>query len=99
MHFWLSNQSQALPLADLRLRIDGRDVWHGQLRTGQQDNWGEITLNLRSGSHDVAVTEKKTGTTVSLSVDNDKEVWVVIAFFSPPSQFSVEILDRPVAFM
>jgi hypothetical protein len=99
LHVFVSNQSLAMPIADLEISINGRKIFHQEMTTGTQHNWEQVTIQVATGKHMLVVSEAKTQTRKSVEVNVDRELWIVVRFDSPPAQFIVDVFDHPVAFM
>lgn len=99
LHIFVSNQSMAMAIADIEVNVDEQQVFHREMATGTQHNWGEVTVPVVSGDHLVVFTEAKSRTRTSKTINVDRELWIVITFSSPPAEFKVDVFDHPVAFM
>jgi len=99
LHVFVSNQSRAMPAADLEISINGRQIFRREMTTGTQHHWGQITAPLASGKYILVISETKTQTRQSEVLNIDRELWMVVTFHSPPAQLKVDVLDHPVAFM
>jgi hypothetical protein len=99
LHIFVSNQSIAMAVADIEVNIDEQQIFHREMTTGTQHNWGEVTIPVVGGEHMVVITEAKTRTRTSETINVDRELWIVIRFSSPPAEFKMDVFDHPVAFM
>lgn len=99
LHILVSNQSLTIPVADIQVTINGKQVFHREMAAGTQHHWSEIALPIVSGEHLVVLTEANTHTHMSATINVNREVWMVVKFASPPPEFQMEVLDHPVAFM
>lgn len=89
----------AMPVSDLEIRIDGRQIFRREMTTGTQHNWEQVTTPVTSGKYTLAISEAKTQTRKSEVLNVDRELWIVVTFHSPPAQLKVDVFDHPVAFM
>jgi len=99
LHIFISNQSMAMTIAEIEVTIDGQQIFHREMATGTQHNWTEVTIPARSGEHIIVLTEAKTQTRTSKTINADRELWIVVMFSSPPDEFKIDVFDHPVAFM
>jgi hypothetical protein len=99
LHIFVSNQSMTMAVAEIEVTIDGQQVFHREMETGTQHNWGEVTIPVVIGEHVVVLTEAKTRTSTSETINADRELWIVVRFSSPPPEFKIDVFDHPVAFM
>lgn len=99
LHIFVSNQSMAMAVAEIDVTIDGQQVFHREMATGTQHNWGEVTLPVVSGEHLVVLTEANTRTRTSEAINVDRELWIAVRFSSPPAEFKMDVFDHPVAFV
>lgn len=98
LHFFVSNQSPAIPFSNLEISVDGRTIFHREMTTGTQHNWGEVTIPA-AGKVTLVINESRTQTRRTEVVDVDRELWVVVTFHGPPARLKVDVFDHPVAFM
>ena len=99
LHIFVSNQSIAMPIADIEVNIDDQQIFHREMATGTQHNWGEVTIPVASGEHMIVITEAKTQTQTSETINVNRELWIVIKFSIQPAEFKMDVFDHPVAFM
>jgi hypothetical protein len=99
LHIFVSNQSMVMTAAEIEVTIDGQHVFHREMTTGMQDNWAEVTPRVVSGEHLLVVTEAKTQTRASETINVDRELWIVVRFSSPPDELKMDVFNHPVAFM
>jgi hypothetical protein len=99
LHISVSNQSMTITAAEIEVAINGQQVFHREMATGTQHNWGEVTLPVVSGEHMVVLTEAKTQTRASETMNVNQELWIVVRFSGPPPEFKMDVFDHPVAFM
>jgi hypothetical protein len=99
LHVSVSNQSFAIPVADLRISIDDRRIFHQQLMTGTQHNWASENVSVAEGEHTLVAMEAKTRSTQEQVVNVKSELWIVVTFHSPPDQIRIEISEDFVGFM
>jgi hypothetical protein len=88
-----------MTIAEIEVTIDGQQIFHREMATGTQHNWTEVTISARSGEHIIVLTEAKTQTRTSKTINADRELWIVVMFSSPPDEFKIDVFDHPVAFM
>ena len=99
LHVSVSNQSFARPVADLRISIDDRRIFHQEMTTGTQHNWASEDISVADGEHTLVALEAKTQTRQTQGVNVDRELWVVVTFHSPPDQIRIETSEDFVGFM
>lgn len=99
LHIFVSNQSMTLAVTEIEVTINGQQVFHREMATGTQHSWGEVTIPVAGGEHLVLITEAKTQTRTSETINADRELWIVVRFSSPPAEFKMDVFDHPVAFM
>jgi hypothetical protein len=99
LHIFVSNQSMTMAVAEIEATINGQQVFRREMATGTQHNWGEVTLPVVSGEHTVVLTEAKTQTRTSETINVNRELWIVVRFSSPPPELKIDVFDHPVAFM
>ena len=85
----VSNQSLALQTVNVEVKLDGRQVFSRELRTGTQHTWEQLTLSVAAGAHAVEVTESQTGATREHQFNVAGELNLIITFQSPPPQIDV----------
>jgi|GEM_PF-6502449 len=94
----ISNQSQRLGAADIRVTIDDKEIMSKVLHVGMGHNFERIVTPLTEGEHTLTV-ESKAGTVkqeMRIRISKEKR-WIDINFWSPPSKFTIEVCnsDRP----
>jgi hypothetical protein len=99
LHIFVRNQSMTLTVTEIEVTINGQQVFHREMVTGTQHNWSEVTIPVVRGEHIVVLTEAKTRTRTSETINADRELWIVVRFSSPPAEFKMDVFDHPVAFM
>jgi hypothetical protein len=99
LHIVFSNQSFDIPVADVIISLDGDQVVHQELTTGTQHTWEQIETSVVQGRHRLDVLETKSQIHKSETITSDRELWVVVAFQTSPTQFKINTYDHPIAFM
>jgi hypothetical protein len=99
LHVFISNQSMTMTVAEIEVTINGQQIFHREMATGTQHNWSEVTIPAGRGEHIIVLTEAKTQTRTSKTINADRELWIMVRFSSPPDEFKMDVFDHPVAFM
>jgi hypothetical protein len=99
LHILISNQSMTMTVAEIEVIINGQQIFHREMVTGTQHNWSELTIPVRGGEHIIVLTEAKTQTRTSETINADRELWIIVRFSSPPAEFKIDVFNHPVAFM
>jgi hypothetical protein len=99
VHVIVSNQSFSIPVSDIEVHFDGKQIFHREMRTGTQHSWESVTLPVTGGKYTLLVNETKTRTRKSEAIDIHQEMWIVITFHSPPNQIKIDLSSNPVYFM
>jgi hypothetical protein len=99
LHVSVSNQSLSQTTADLAISLDEDQIFRQEMRTGTQHTWEETTIPVVHGRHTLVISEARTKGRKEQEINLDRELWIIVMFYSPPPRIQVEILDRPVGFM
>ena len=99
VHVSVSNQSLSQTTANLAFFLDGEQIFRWEMRTDMQHTWEETTVVVVRGLHTLVISEARTGSREEQVIEVDRELWIVIAFHSPPEQIRVEMVDGPVGFV
>ena len=99
LHVSVSNQSLSQTIAELVISLDGEQIFRREMRTGTQHTWEETMIPVVRGRHTLVISEARTKSRKEQEINLDRELWIIVMFYSPPPRIQVEILDRPVGFM
>ena len=106
-HLYVTNQSFAIPVVDIEIKIDGKVVASEDFAVGLQHTWKEIPLALSDGKHSIAVRSKKGKAKLKKKFVVKGSHWALLSFwyypkthYEPtPRHFIFRIQDEPVIFM
>lgn len=100
LNILVSNQSLEYPTSEIKVDLDGRQIFSKRVKTGTQHNWEKIVIKDTSeGRHNLSAYELETNSTVSRSFVVNNELWILVRFYGLPDGIRIDVHDQPVAFM
>lgn len=108
-HLYISNQSFAVSLVDIKVFIDGKLVVNGSFEVGSQHNYQLFVLKLSSGRHKIVAESSKGHARLEQIFDVNDRPWATLTYwFYPkaeggakpcPPQFKFDLSKEPIYFM
>jgi len=104
---YVSNQSFAKPILDIKVEIDGDVVVHRYFHVRNQHNWTPFTLSLPEGKHVLKASSERGDARIEQEFTVHGEHWAVLNYWYTPDagtaarnrRFTFSISDEPVYFM
>jgi hypothetical protein len=81
VHLYVSDQSFDIPEADIRITLDGDEVFRRVCPVGDQHNWFRVDLSLAQGHHLLEAEELTSATFKEVEFDASSERWVAVDFW------------------
>ncbi|MCK5612232.1 hypothetical protein KAR91_60735 [Candidatus Pacearchaeota archaeon] len=103
---YVSNQSLATNLVDIKVYIDDQVAVNQGFTVGKQDNWIPFQFNLSKGSHKIRVESPNGTSTLKETFKIVDNHWAVVEYwYSPesdanptPKNFTFYIKNKPINF-
>ena len=99
---YVSNQSCERPAIDIRVEIDGKLLVSDEFEVGNQHNWVEFRLPLRSGAHVITAWSRQGDAELRRSFRVEGKRWAVLDYWCCDDprdpRFTFDVSKRAIAF-